>query len=131
MVRNAEKELSIVVPTRNSASSIRRCLSSALACEPDRIVVVDTGSVDSTVEVVHDYMKLGVELVRLPWPGSFASMRNFAIENVLAGWVFFLDSDEWIDQHSASRIRSKLRSCAITTSTDRYSLRRSGTPTDL
>jgi hypothetical protein len=70
----------------------------------DNIVVVDTGSVDETVSIVDSYRRHGVQLVRFPWPDSFAAVRNFAIETVKTGWIVFLDADEWLAERSSDQL---------------------------
>lgn len=81
-----------------------RCLDSVVGRGFDDILVVDTGSTDATFDIVAGYRGSGVRLVRTPWPDSFADVRNFAIQSVHAGWVVFVDADEWLGETSGERL---------------------------
>ena len=78
---------------KDEAENIARCVGS-LTNAVDEIVVVDTGSSDGTVDVVE---KLGVQVWRFGWTGSFAQARNFALSKVKSDWVLWVDGDEWLD----------------------------------
>lgn len=94
----------IAILARDEERCIARCLDSVTGHDFADILVVDTGSVDRTVDIVAGYE--GVRLVRVPWPGSFAAVRNHAIEAVEAAWVVFVDADEWLPQAAAARLLS-------------------------
>ena len=63
----------------------------------DRILVVDTGSTDDTVEIARRY---GAESLSFPWQDDFAAARNFALDHAVPSevpaddWILFLDADE-------------------------------------
>ena len=59
----------------------------------DRMVVVDTGSVDDTVAIAKG---CGAEVHRLDWPDDFAAARNHALGLADADWHLVIDADEWI-----------------------------------
>jgi len=56
----------------------------------DELVVVDTGSVDRTKEIVHEY---GGHLFETELR-SFAVARNLYLNEALGDWIFVLDADE-------------------------------------
>ncbi len=59
----------------------------------DRVVIIDGGSQDGTVE----YLKsLGpkVEVFHRPWDDSFANQYNEYLKHIKAGWVLLCDDDE-------------------------------------
>ncbi|CYV65672.1 glycosyltransferase [Streptococcus suis] len=64
----------------------------------DRIFVYDTGSTDSTVEIVRKLKKENSKIVLdfLEWEDDFSKMRNLAAELSTSEWVIFIDSDEQI-----------------------------------
>jgi glycosyltransferase involved in cell wall biosynthesis len=112
-----EYPITVVIPARDEERCIGRCLDSVTGRDFDDIVVVDTGSVDKTTRIAAGYD--GVRLVEFPWTGSFAEVRNFAIDFVHSGWIVFLDADEWIDDRSAGRLRSCLTSLSGLQALDR------------
>src|SRR4051794_11178051 len=71
------------------------------------------------MDIVDGYRRHGVRSVKLSWPDSFAAVRNFAIEMVEAGWIVFLDADEWLDECSSDRLCARLASLTGTRDLDR------------
>ncbi|WP_370942545.1 glycosyltransferase family 2 protein [Amycolatopsis sp. cg5] len=98
-------KISIVVLAKDEQRCIARCLAS-ITDHGFEILVVDTGSTDETTDIVakHD----NVRLVHFPWSDSFSAARNFAIESVPAGWIVFLDADEWLSEHAAEELTARL-----------------------
>jgi glycosyltransferase involved in cell wall biosynthesis len=105
--------VSVVILAKDEQRCIARCLDSVLGLGADRVLVVDSGSTDETTAIVARYRRHGVELAEVPWPGSFAELRNFAIEAVGTGWIVFLDADEWIDRSSAGQLVACLESLTV------------------
>jgi glycosyltransferase involved in cell wall biosynthesis len=87
--------ISVVVPVRNEAGSIRDLLDNLLSQTrmPDEIVITDGGSTDGTPEIIEDYVKRGfpVRLLRekaaLPGRG-----RNLAAAKASFEWLAFIDA---------------------------------------
>lgn len=96
--------MGVAILARDEERCIARCLDSVTGQGFADILVVDTGSVDRTVEIVAGYQD--VRLLRMPWPGSFAAVRNHAIGALDTDWVVFVDADEWLPPGSAARLLS-------------------------
>ncbi|WP_210408068.1 glycosyltransferase [Allokutzneria sp. NRRL B-24872] len=111
--------VAVVVLARDEERCIARCLDSVIGRGADRVIVIDTGSVDRTSSIVDEYRRHGVESVRIPWPGSFADARNHAIDVVQTGWIVFLDADEWFAEKSADQFVACLESLSAARSLDR------------
>jgi glycosyltransferase involved in cell wall biosynthesis len=88
--------LSVVIITYNEEANIGRAIESALPLVRDgrgEIIVVDSGSTDSTVEIAQAYkVKVFVEA----WKG-YAAQKNSAIEKAAGEWILSLDADEELD----------------------------------
>lgn len=82
--------LSIFVIALNQEANIGPCLESAAFA--DEIVVVDTGSMDRTVELARAYTP---RIYQTEWQG-FGRTKNFALDRTTMEWVFSLDTDERI-----------------------------------
>lgn len=83
--------------TKNEADNLPRLMKS-LEGFADRVVIVDTGSTDNTVEVAK---QLGAEVHTMAWPDSFSDARNRAVELANAGkatWIAMFDADEVLDK---------------------------------
>jgi len=63
----------------------------------DEIIVVDSESIDKTVEIAHQFTD--TVIVR-PWPG-YTAQKNFAAEAAAYDWIFSLDADERVSDELA------------------------------
>jgi len=83
-------QVSAALIVRDEAAFIGGCLES-LRGHVDEVVVVDTGSVDATREIVTSH---GARLLHFAWNGDFSAARNCALDAVDADWVLYIDADE-------------------------------------
>ncbi len=84
--------VSLVSILKNEESGVRRMLESILPYVTEAIIV-DTGSIDSTVEIVSSYP---VRLFHYSWADDFSAARNFALNQASQKWRIVLDGDEWL-----------------------------------
>jgi len=86
--------VSVVVPTRNSASFLRACLQSVRAQDyrPLELIVVDNHSDDGTLQVASEYADT-VE----SWGPERSAQRNRGIELAAGEYVLWIDSDMVLD----------------------------------
>jgi glycosyltransferase involved in cell wall biosynthesis len=85
-------KISATIITFNEQNNIARAIES-LRCF-DEVVVVDSGSVDRTVEIAE---RLGARVIEHPWEG-FAKQKNFAAEQARHDWIFSIDADESLSE---------------------------------
>lgn len=57
----------------------------------DEIIIVDTGSTDSTVEIAKSY---GAKIFHQEWEGNFSKHRNYSMDKATSDWIFIIDADE-------------------------------------
>jgi (heptosyl)LPS beta-1,4-glucosyltransferase len=81
-------KLSVTIITRDEEGQIGDCLESVRWA--DEIIVVDTGSVDRTLEICAKYTP---HMHRLPWEG-YAPAKNAALALATGDWILSLDADE-------------------------------------
>lgn len=100
-------DVTVIVLTKNEERNIEACLQSAKQIAK-RMIVVDSGSTDSTKELVE---ACGAEFFYHQWSGH-AAQFNWALDNceIDTQWVFRLDADERISEELAAEIRQKLSS---------------------
>ena len=67
-------KISATIITLNEERNIARAIESLRCCE--EIVIIDSGSIDRTVELAE---KLGARIVETQWRG-YAAQKNFAAE---------------------------------------------------
>lgn len=80
----------------------------------DEIVVVDTGSRDSTIETLENYAFLGlpVKVGRFEWNDSFSDARNYALSLCTTDCAMWLDSDDTFTEESCLAWR-KVAECVF------------------
>lgn len=77
---------------RDEEAVIGRALAS-VADLVDEFVVLDTGSVDATVEVARS---AGARVEQFAWCDDFAAAKNAALALARCPWRLVLDADEWV-----------------------------------
>jgi len=89
-------KISVVIPTHNREKELRRAIDSVLnqAAKPEEIIVVDDGSEEEALDVLHEYNEKGIKVFRQLNRGVSAA-RNKGIEVSKGDWISFLDSDDW------------------------------------
>jgi glycosyltransferase involved in cell wall biosynthesis len=80
--------LSVIIITKNEAEHIDRCLASVRWA--DEIIVLDSGSVDNTVELCRTYTD---KVFVTDWPG-FGVQKQRALAKAQGDWVLSIDADE-------------------------------------
>ncbi len=85
--------LALVMIARDEAHQIARALESAKPFV-DRMIVLDTGSVDGTRDIAR---ACGAEVHDFVWCDDFAAARNACLALSTADWNLVLDADEWIE----------------------------------
>lgn len=98
--------VSVIVPTRNEARNLPRCLESL----PDvgEVYVIDSGSTDETAEIARTY---GANLVQFHYHGGWPKKRQWAMDTLPLAydWVFLVDADEALTPALAEEVRRVLR----------------------
>ena len=102
---NGSVPVSIVVPVKNEAENLRRCLP-ALAWA-DEVFVIDSQSTDQTSEVAIDH---GATVVQFQFNGTYPKKKNWALENLpfRNEWVLIVDADEVVVPELAVEIDRRI-----------------------
>ena len=98
------KRLSLCMIAKNEAENIGRCIKSVKYLA-DEIIVVDTGSMDRTVEIAQS---LGAKVIAMKWEDDFSKARNLSIEHANCDWVLYLDCDEELKAESLTELEKIL-----------------------
>ena len=109
-------KLSIIIPMYNAENYIIRCLSSIeidLKNNPEyyELILVNDGSIDSTENVVKDYISKNsdIDILYLFTENKGVShARNLGLRNVKGDYVYFLDSDDYVSDNFLSSILDEI-----------------------
>jgi glycosyltransferase involved in cell wall biosynthesis/tetratricopeptide (TPR) repeat protein len=97
--------LSVCLIVKNEARHLDRCLASVRGLA-DEIVVVDTGSTDSTIAIARAH---GARVCHFEWQDDFSRAKNFSIEQATGDWILSIDGDESIAARDHEAIRGFMR----------------------
>jgi len=82
--------LSGVLIARDEEEHLGACLRSVRGVV-DEIIVVDTGSVDRTVDIARAH---GAKVIEHRWADDFAAARNVGLDGARGEWILYIDADE-------------------------------------
>lgn len=95
---------SIIIPVYNVEKYLRDCLDSVLNQTYQgnyEVVCVNDGSTDESLEILNEYSKKYPNLnIINSENGGTASARNIGINAAKGEYIWFVDSDDWIEKKS-------------------------------
>jgi glycosyltransferase involved in cell wall biosynthesis len=94
----SRQKLSVVIMTLNEELLLQRCLNSVKFA--DQILVVDSGSSDSTLDIAR---RNGADTIIQPWLG-WPRQRNFCNQQAKYDWILMLEADEVVTDELRSSI---------------------------
>lgn len=108
-------KLSIIIPIYNVEKYIGRCAESVLNqnVPPSQyeVIFVNDGTKDNSVEVLNkaiDFEKFPNFHIYNKENGGLSSARNFGLDKAHGDYVWFVDSDDWIEPNCLAKIVKKL-----------------------
>jgi glycosyltransferase involved in cell wall biosynthesis len=96
--------LSASLIVRDESRVLGDCLAS-IRDVVDEIVVVDTGSVDDSVEIARRH---GARVIRHEWRDDFADARNVGLDAARGEWILYIDADERLSRTDRATVEGLL-----------------------
>ncbi|HVF70548.1 MAG TPA: glycosyltransferase family 2 protein [Chthoniobacterales bacterium] len=98
---NNRVPVSVLIPIKNEAANLRRCLDSVAWA--DEVFVVDSQSTDGSIAIAEER---GASVVQFQFNGTWPKKKNWALENLpfRNEWVFILDADEVLPSETGSEV---------------------------
>ena len=104
-------KLSIIIPAYNTEKYIKQCIDSVINIRniENEIIVVNDGSTDRTKDILKEYTENNdrIKVITQENQGASAA-RNTGIKASKGDYIYFLDSDDWIDTVSFEKIIKEL-----------------------
>jgi glycosyltransferase involved in cell wall biosynthesis len=104
--RDAYLPVSVIIPARNEARNLPRCLESVRGA--GGVYVIDSGSTDETGEIARSF---GAHVVQFHYHGGWPKKRQWAMDTLPLAydWVLLLDADEVLTAESVEEIRTVIQ----------------------
>jgi glycosyltransferase involved in cell wall biosynthesis len=93
--------LSLCVICKNEEKSIGTLLESVKGSLFDEIIVVDTGSTDSTLEILKRY---NVTIEHFNWVNDFSAARNYSFSKATKDYIMWMDSDDYLKSEDYQKL---------------------------
>jgi glycosyltransferase involved in cell wall biosynthesis len=93
MTAKTSPRLSVILITKNEESDIFDCLASIAFC--DEIIVVDSGSTDSTCDLARH---AGAKVITTTTWRGFGPQKQIALDSASGDWVLSIDADERVTE---------------------------------
>jgi glycosyltransferase involved in cell wall biosynthesis len=94
------EQITPLIITYNEEANIRRILDRLEWAQ--RIVVIDSGSTDETLDILNSYSR--VDVIYRPF-SNFADQCNFGLTQVITPWILSLDADYYLSDEIISELR--------------------------
>ena len=91
--------ISVCMIVKNEEKVLARCLDS-LAGLWDELIIVDTGSDDTTKEIAAKYTD---KIYDFRWTGNFSDARNFSFSKAGCDYIYSADADEELDEENRQK----------------------------
>jgi|YelNatPaOPRAMG01_1025707.scaffolds.fasta_scaffold39083_2 glycosyltransferase involved in cell wall biosynthesis len=88
---NTSLKISSIIIAKNEEQNIKRCIESLLNCIDEIIVLIDSSTIDKTLEIVKSFEKIKYEVVT--WQG-YSKTKQYGISLASNNWIFWIDADE-------------------------------------
>lgn len=86
--------ISLCMIVKNEQAVLSRCLSS-VADIADEMIIVDTGSTDSTIEIAKSFTD---HVFSFPWQDDFSAARNASLSHAKMDFCLWLDADDVLEE---------------------------------
>src|SRR5437899_4524039 len=98
--------VSVIVPTRNEARNLPRCLESLRGA--GEVYVIDSQSSDDTADIARSF---GAQVVQFHYQGGWPKKRQWATDTLPLAydWIFLVDADEALTPELAEEIKRAIR----------------------
>ncbi len=104
-------KLSIIIPIYNVEKYLHQCLDSILnqTYDPYEIICINDGSTDNSLTILKEYVQKSEKIKIITQPNKgLSGARNAGIKAAKGEYLFFLDSDDWIEENALQILVEKI-----------------------
>ena len=90
------KKISIIIPTYNSASTLRKVLESIFqqTYQNFEVIILDSYSKDNTMNIVKEFKSKKIKVIKISKNKKLSYVRFVGIKKANGQYIAFLDSDD-------------------------------------
>lgn len=102
-----EEKISVIIPIYQVEKFLNKCIESVISQTYKclEILLIDDGSKDNCPKICDQYAKEDKRIKIIHKEnGGLSDARNMGIKNAKGDYIFFLDSDDWVDQRIISHL---------------------------
>lgn len=99
-------KISVSMIVKNESSCLRKALESVK--EADEIVIVDTGSIDNTIDIALEYTSRVYYGPTYNWIDDFSHSRNQSLDLCTGDWILIIDADEHLEEGGIEKLREAI-----------------------
>lgn len=106
-------EISVILPVYNSESYLRECLDSLTnqTFKDIEILCINDGSSDNSLKILEEYEKSDERITVINQENmGVAKTRNNALNMVNGRYVYFMDSDDYLDSNAFKKLYNNITS---------------------
>ena len=95
-----EIKISVIIPVYNVEKYIRQCLESVVSqsLKEIEIICINDGSTDNSLKILQEFSQKDKRITVIDKKNEGASIaRNIGIEKSQGEYIYFIDSDDWIE----------------------------------
>ena len=105
-------KVSVVIPIYNVENYLRKCLDSVCnqTYENLEIICVNDCSPENSSEILKEYAAKDnrIKIINHKKNGGLSAARNTGMDNATGEYIYFLDSDDWIDSDYIEKMVNKI-----------------------
>lgn len=95
--------ISVIVPIYNVEKYLRKCLDSLKnqTLKQIEVICIDDGSTDRSGEIADEYRSIRWPKFKVVHTDNrgLSAARNRGLNEAVADWIMFVDSDDWVDMN--------------------------------
>lgn len=99
MEQNNKYKVSVIIPVFNAEKTVKNSIETVIKQTLDRIqlVLVDDGSTDKSPQILDEYKSNSDIVIIHQKNKGVSSARNTGLEKAMGEYIFFLDSDDYLE----------------------------------
>jgi len=108
--KDKKTKISVIIPIYNSSKYLKECLDSVFnqSLEDFEVICINDGSTDDSLNILKYYKKHhdNITVVSIENSGQ-GRARNKALKIANGDYIYFLDSDDWINENTLNKLYNK------------------------